>query len=143
MRENEKRCTRCKQWKGFELFHKSAVHPSGRASACIECLRKVDDVVYEKKLEQKFGLSVQDYQALLIAQSGRCAICLRPERATKFGKVVRLSVDHCHTTGRVRGLLCRSCNFGLGSFDDDPDTLLLAANYLDEHNRTASLLRVG
>jgi hypothetical protein len=57
--------------------------------------------------------------------SPRCGICLTP-----LAEVSKICVDHCHTTGAVRGLLCNRCNQGLGYFGDDPDTLVRAAQYL-------------
>lgn len=74
---------------------------------------------------RKYGLTPEEYDALLIGQSGRCAICadpLWPDRRTH--------VDHCHRTSRVRALLCHGCNVGLGAFRDDPDRLLAAVQYL-------------
>lgn len=72
-------------------------------------------------LKHKYGISVADYESMRAAQCGRCAIC---------GDEKRLSVDHCHSTGVVRGLLCSSCNLGLGRFYDSPDRLKNAAEYL-------------
>jgi len=63
---------------------------------------------------------------LFKAQRGRCAICKRTE--AQIGQ--RLFVDHCHKTGRVRGLLCRTCNSGLGFFRDDSDLMWQAFAYL-------------
>lgn len=64
-----------------------------------------------------------EYQVILARQSGGCAICNAvPE--------YRLRVDHCHETGRVRGLLCHSCNVGLGWFRDDPKRMRAAVAYL-------------
>lgn len=76
--------------------------------------------------EKKFGISQAAFDALLLAQSGRCAIC----RSDKAGGRGGFAVDHCHITGRVRGLLCTNCNNGLGRFKDDPDRLIAAADYL-------------
>ena len=65
-------------------------------------------------------------------QKGVCAICLRPETKTyRNGKVPNLSVDHDHMSGHVRALLCQKCNVGLGSFCDDHERLIAAANYLE------------
>lgn len=80
----------------------------------------------EWRLKHEFGLSLLDYEAMLIKQSGLCAICLNPEVKR------RLAVDHCHQTGRIRGLLCLSCNRGIGLFKDDSEKLVRAATYLKE-----------
>ena len=72
-----------------------------------------------------FGISVDDFDAMLEAQGGRCAICrTRPEREAS------LHVDHCHDSGRIRGILCLNCNQGVGTFGDDPALLERAASYL-------------
>ncbi len=66
------------------------------------------------------------YAAMFEAQRGLCAVCGRSSRSKK-----PLCVDHCHATGRVRGLLCQHCNSGLGMFEDRPDLLRSALAYLD------------
>lgn len=76
----------------------------------------------KSKLLAKYGLTIEEWDALLIAQSGRCLICLDPMRDPH--------VDHDHGTGEVRGLLCQSCNLGLGHFRDRPDLLRAAADYV-------------
>lgn len=76
----------------------------------------------DKELRKKYGISVEDYEALLVHQSGACGVCLdRPKL---------LVVDHDHATGEVRGLLCNTCNIGLGSYRDDPKRLARAILYL-------------
>jgi len=62
-----------------------------------------------------------------------CAICEKPETAKRNGKVLPLSVDHDHKTGKPRALLCAGCNRGIGLFADDPDRLEAAARYLRQH----------
>lgn len=79
-------------------------------------------------VERQFGLTQLQYEAMLLAQGGGCAICGRPPRASYPGT---LHVDHCHDTGRVRGLLCQVCNLSLGKFNHDPDLLRRAAEYLE------------
>ena len=78
---------------------------------------------------RKFGLTIEDYNRILDFQHGKCAIC-----GCEIGDVMgnRLYVDHDHATGSVRGLLCSSCNFGLGNFHDDPQLLHNAIQYLEE-----------
>jgi len=73
-----------------------------------------------------YGISAFDYGRIYEYQNRRCAIC---QRAT--GKVRRLSVDHCHKTGVVRGELCRPCNVMLGHARDDREFFIRAIDYLD------------
>lgn len=75
---------------------------------------------------RKFGLSVKDYASLLAKQNGVCAICQKPDKDN-----IRLAVDHCHATGRIRGLLCSNCNIALGNFYDNVDSLKAAISYLE------------
>ena len=86
---------------------------------------------HSKHLQRSYGISLKDYDALLDAQGGRCLICQTLD-STPHG---RFCVDHCHKTGKIRGLLCVRCNSGLGHFKDSPDLLLTAAKYLlgDSH----------
>ena len=87
-------------------------------------------------LRKNFGLSVSDYEAIAVKQNGLCDICRQPEsfvhKATNT--TAQLAVDHCHKTGKVRGLLCKSCNTALGIFKDDTKLLLQAIDYLTKHN---------
>lgn len=76
-------------------------------------------------LKTKYGISMNDYDELLRAQDFKCAICEEtPIRRS-------LCVDHDHDTGAIRGLLCDSCNTGLGRFKDSPEALRKAADYLE------------
>jgi hypothetical protein len=77
-----------------------------------------------------YGLTIEQYDALWIEQLGLCAICRQPETTQRKGFVMELAVDHCHTTGKVRGLLCSTCNLALGQFADDASRLRAAAMYL-------------
>lgn len=72
-----------------------------------------------------YGLTRTDYARLLREQNGVCAICFRPSK-------IKLAVDHCHRTRRVRGLLCGPCNRGIGLLQDNPTILVAAARYLHE-----------
>lgn len=89
------------------------------------------EVHHGYELKRHFGLSKMQYDELAEAQSHRCAICQKEEGAIIRGKNLRLAVDHCHTTGKVRGLLCSSCNRALGAFQDSPDVLRRAILYLN------------
>lgn len=77
---------------------------------------------------KKFGLNEGDYNALLVKQDYKCAICGRADSGSK--RTRRLAVDHDHSTGVVRGLLCDNCNRAIGLFKDDPNSLQRAASYL-------------
>jgi hypothetical protein len=81
----------------------------------------------ERHLVRKYGVTLADYDTMLVAQHGRCAICLTTEDTQSNGV---FHVDHCHQTGRVRGLLCRGCNHLLGAISDDPAALQRAIDYL-------------
>lgn len=78
------------------------------------------------------GVDADRYQEMLHEQGGVCAICHQPERAPDkaSGKTKDLAIDHCHKTGAVRGLLCSNCNRALGLFNDDPELLAKASNYV-------------
>lgn len=77
-------------------------------------------------LKARYNLTIEQYAAMEAAQGGVCAICRQQSR----GSDRRLHVDHDHATGRVRGLLCFSCNAGLGNFDDRREWLEAAIQYL-------------
>ncbi len=79
------------------------------------------------RLKTVFGLTPAGYEAQLASQGGVCELCKRPP--TKK----RLAVDHDHDTGKRRGLLCGSCNTALGCFQDSPESLRAAANYLERY----------
>jgi len=83
------------------------------------------------RLEQRYGITREEYEALLDKQGGVCAIC---GNGCKTGQ--RLAVDHCHETGRVRGLLCKSCNLHIGILERH-EWVAKAQEYLD-----GSVLRV-
>lgn len=84
------------------------------------------------QLRSQYGITIEEYEIMLASQKGLCAICNQPEtQRNSWGTGVKLlAVDHKHGTKRVRGLLCQSCNMGLGKFGDSPDILKAAAKYL-------------
>ena len=67
-------------------------------------------------LRRSFGIDLAEYQKMFVAQAGVCACCEKPEHEKRSGKTRWLAVDHCHETGEIRGLLCGSCNRGIGKF---------------------------
>lgn len=85
----------------------------------------------EVQLKREYGLTMQEYNALLEKQSGLCALCKSAETTVrKTGSKAALSVDHDHNTGKVRGLLCTPCNRGIGFLRDSIDLLEAAVVYL-------------
>lgn len=79
----------------------------------------------------RYGLTAAQYDALLLQQDKRCAICHTDDP----GRMKNWCIDHCHTTGAVRGLLCQPCNLGLGGFRDNPAHLEAAIAYLERAGR--------
>ena len=82
-------------------------------------------------LKRAFGITIEDWDTMYASQDGLCAICKQPE-PEKSQRYVNLSVDHCHISGTVRGLLCSSCNRALGLFNDDIERLRSATRYLEK-----------
>jgi len=131
-----KRCSQCGQEKLPDEFHKQATGSLGRQNRCKPCgvrlayewsranPERFRRNQFKSRLKRKYGLTPEMVDELLNAQGGRCAICrdeLEPGGT---------AIDHCHTEGNVRGLLCRHCNTGLGLFKDDEKRLLAAVKYL-------------
>jgi len=87
-----------------------------------------------RSLRASFNLSLEDYNKMLDAQGGKCAICLQPETQKRGGKLKALSVDHSHITGAIRGLLCSDCNTGIGKLKDSTEILMNAVEYLKLHS---------
>jgi hypothetical protein len=83
-------------------------------------------------LKRKYGLTLEDFDAMLESQGGGCAICGRPDAD---------NVDHDHETGRVRGILCWNCNVAIGQFEDDADRVVMAAAYLAQNDELADVVR--
>lgn len=81
----------------------------------------------------RYGLTVEEHDAMLAAQGGVCAICGNPPNPDGVGPASRLHVDHDHETGEVRSLLCNECNRGIGFLKDSPALLRAAADYLQAH----------
>jgi hypothetical protein len=88
------------------------------------------------KLKIRYGITTEKYTELLAIQEHRCAICGNEEIAVhnKTKKIQKLAVDHCHKTGKVRGLLCQDCNRGIGLFHEDISRLRKAIDYLVKCN---------
>jgi hypothetical protein len=128
-------CTRCGEVKSLTDFVKSNQCKSGYCRTCKDCerirarskRRGNPEAARSAQLRLKYGITSDVYHSMLAGQRVCCKICQRtPEAGDRA-----LSVDHCHRTGLVRGLLCGHCNTGLGMFKDDPGFLRRAAAYIE------------
>lgn len=145
----EKRCTKCKEIKTVDEFSVSRVATATTnvvyRSWCKPCAsttaldwfnanrERADENRRRWNIKKLYGITVEEYDELLKKQGKVCAICGDDEPLVhgRTGKQFRLAVDHCHTTGRVRGLLCQKCNRAIGLLRDNIDLLRKAADYLE------------
>lgn len=142
-------CAVCKITKTGEDFYPLYTHRNGRIrrlSHCKTCSTKIGGQIRRNRkskdpkkasernretyFKRHYGLTTQNVADKIKQQNGRCAICTR--------HMVKPHVDHCHTTGRNRAMLCHTCNVGLGSFGDSPEFLRRAADYLERYSGVAS-----
>ena len=86
---------------------------------------------WKKSLSYKYGITIEDYELMLAAQGGVCAICHQPETSAQAGRIRRLAVDHNHETGAVRGLLCSACNTAAGVVENEAFVAAIRA-YLEQ-----------
>jgi len=99
--------------------------------------RTLDKIIRDKRttknaqLRKKFGISLGEYEQMLVERNYVCDICGNPEKCENK----TLAIDHEHSTGRIRGLLCQNCNVSLGHFKDSPVLLRAAATYLEKERR--------
>jgi hypothetical protein len=91
---------------------------------------KVKLTIERARLKRQYGITVDDYNEMVSAQQNVCDICGKQETERSN----KLSIDHNHATGLVRKLLCHKCNRGIGSFDENVETLQNAIDYLNKHN---------
>lgn len=128
-----KTCKKCKETKPLSEYY--VCKRDGIVARCKACMKRHSKKHYvenpekfrERLLVRKYGLTIEDYDAMLENQGGSCAIC----NTTDPRGHGRFHVDHNHKTGVVRGLLCTDCNTGIGSLKDSPEHLRAAAIYLE------------
>ena len=136
-------CKTCNIEKELDQFPKGKGYKDGVRPNCIPCRQEYErdsyqehkhkhpydyEVDKDRKLKRAYGISYQEYQVMLAAQNNGCAIC----GTTDTGKRKAFHVDHNHTTGEVRGLLCGNCNSGIGNLRDDIGLLKRAIQYLED-----------
>lgn len=158
-------CRECGEAKPLEEFHRAKNMPHGRRTICRSCVseygRKKKEELTEEELRaknersahwnrnnpdsrrasrrkttlKKYGLTEEEYDSMLEAQGGVCAICKGKELLNHpTGTPRSLVVDHHHASNKVRGILCTSCNLAIGNMKDDPELLEAAADYLRGHH---------
>lgn len=91
------------------------------------------DIIKYTKLKQTYGLSKIEYDKKFAEQDGKCAICKKPETAVRQGKLMSLAVDHNHSTGENRDLLCVRCNRALGLIGESLFNLMNMITYILKH----------
>jgi hypothetical protein len=112
-------------------YWKKSEDSSDRAKYARKHRRNNSRKTKSAELKRSFGITIDEYEAMLEEQNGVCAICSKPEVAIGAnGGPQMLAVDHCHETSRIRGLLCGNCNKALGGFRDSKDILESAIRYL-------------
>lgn len=111
--------------------HAAATQKAWRESQTEEERERRSEMAYNTHLRRQFGIDRTEYDELLVSQEDGCAICGRSSSGSSQFK--RLVVDHDHTTGKVRGLLCDPCNRGIGLLQDDPSVIQKAIDYLNKH----------
>ncbi|HVF04881.1 MAG TPA: endonuclease VII domain-containing protein [Frankiaceae bacterium] len=131
----KKQCPGCGETKPPDAFQMNRTGTRGYGGYCLSCHNRITRENRVKNhgstrnyhLVARYGLTADEVKEMVAAQGGTCAICrVRPAE----------HVDHDHETGEVRGVLCFTCNVGLGNFGDDPHRLLLAQRYLTRSRAT-------
>jgi len=117
-------CRICDEPKPLDAFHFRKDNGKHRTE-CKDCRNK-------KEAAHRYNITVEDIDNLVARAGNRCEICgiHASEVVHKQYTTNPLVIDHCHTTGEVRGLLCPTCNSGLGHFHDDPEKIIKAAQYI-------------
>lgn len=137
--EQTKKCTKCEIRKPFKDFSAHPMCKNGLLSYCRLCdskarkaweLRNKEYIAKQKRvynLKKRYGIDLEFYEYLIKKQNNKCAIC---ENVLGTNDGHRLAVDHCHATGKVRGLLCKICNNAIGLFRENITFLERTISYL-------------
>jgi hypothetical protein len=114
-------CTECGEVKDYSEFHYRRKQGCYRHK-CKVCRRENH---YDYNLQRRYGITLKEKVKMFENQGKCCAICGQYSETHRS-----FHVDHCHSTMEIRGILCNNCNAGLGMFNDNPDTLDKALEYL-------------
>lgn len=131
IKEGKNRCIKCDSVKPLSEFYKTDRINTGYKNTCKSCIKIRER---NSKIKRMYNISIDEYQILLNKQNNKCAIC-----HTEFTNQ-KQCIDHDHNTEEVRGILCDSCNRGLGLLKDDPIIILRAVRYLKAHVKQGELL---
>jgi len=150
-----KTCSKCREYKNDMDFSKNKSIKSGLTSQCKDCAskegyryrsqpevklrrikqrekyNKLDSTILkyrERHLMKTYGITINDYDKLLLLQDNKCAICGEKNKSNRH-----YHVDHCHKSGVIRGILCHSCNVGIGNFREDHNIFVKAVEYLGKY----------
>jgi hypothetical protein len=142
-----KQCTLCNEIKDLNQFCKNKKFPDGLSYWCRICNAKQSKLWRTNNPEKKqlankrkglwfhYKLTLDDFNQMLKLQNGVCAICEQPETAKdNYSNIKRLSVDHCHKTNKIRGLLCDACNRAEGFLRSDVEVIRRLADYVEKHS---------
>jgi len=148
-----KQCTVCKNTKTIDYFHKTKIGKYGVKSVCKKCVSKWNKEYYQRpeiklkirryqqrpevrrkrnirkreyKMLKVYNITQSEFDEIIINQHGKCAICQK--------QLIKACIDHCHKTSKVRGILCRNCNLGLGLLEDNVEILQSAIKYLNNNS---------
>lgn len=137
--EQAKQCRNCDERKPFSEYTTSKLRSDGRHSVCKKCCQDYHQEwrdenpskIREQTLRNRYGIDQSIFDSMLEQQQHRCAVCGSMDAQRK--DLDKLVIDHCHESGKVRGLLCHNCNAGLGHFKDNPQWLMSAVRYLTSY----------
>jgi len=147
-----KRCGHCKETKLITEFHNDKKGSFGKSSRCKPCANKWSRFHHHRKMREvpeykeaqrnnhfktRYGISADEYDSRCSqADKDGCAICgIKQPNGTRWKD--KWHLDHCHSTGKVRGMLCGNCNRGLGQFQDSEEIMTKAIDYLKKHRETS------
>ena len=126
-------CKKCSNNLPLDNYYDNKLGKYKKQNVCKKCVNIYDyKADKNRKLKKTYGISLDEYNELLSKQDGKCAICGVDNNGKYRNKSRALAVDHCHTTGKIRGLLCSDCNTGIGLLKDNVNFLQFAIKYLNK-----------